>query len=399
MIDDLLAKAPAGLPEGKDGRGEAKPLLRNEIEEVDPDRSGPGIRRTHEGPHAPPIKHETLPTASAALLNYVISELGHDEPEPLGGNTGLPAAVECPKHNLIVAVTPITAAGLFDPALLRCAATCLRDVALVRHGFHPETLDPVRVDVVLHLPSLPFLLTGLSFFRGHDRSLCFVPDGSGQSVKIGRDGAEIAGRHGTARGIAPPDWRVRPRRSCSPAAAGTGVEMRSRGSGPDAGMKQGGKMMTMTYDEFETACTKAIARLLLGNHKLKPGVVLTGGGRLDLNGKIRLGQHARASETDVLHLEYGPGEDGRHTLAGMVVFMVRGGICHIQSDCRLFLPKAASRAVVLPQPDARGYFRLAPDEILHIDGKPAGRVTDGIARADVWLAHQLTVEGDAVDDG
>jgi hypothetical protein len=79
--------------------------------------------------------------------------------------------------------------------------------------------------------------------------------------------------------------------------------------------------------------------------------------------------------------------------------MVRGGICHIQSDCRLFLPKAASRAVVLPQPDARGYFRLAPDEILHIDGKPAGRVTDGIARADVWLAHQLTVEGDAVDDG
>ena len=139
-----------------------------------------------------PMIHEALPTASVALLKYVLAELGPHEPEPLGGNTGLPAAVECLKHDLIVAVTPITAAGLFDPALLRCAATCLRDVALVRHGFHPETLDPVRVDVVLHLPSLPFLLTGLSFFRGHDRSLCFVPDGSGQSVKIGRDGAEIA---------------------------------------------------------------------------------------------------------------------------------------------------------------------------------------------------------------
>ena len=142
----------------------------------------------------PPIIHDTLPTASVALLNYVLAELGHDEPEPLGGNTGLPAAAVCPKHNLIVAVTPVTAAGLFDPALLRCAAACLRDVVLVRHGFHPETLDPVRVDVALHLPSSPFLLTGLSFFRGRDRSLRLVLDGSGLSVKIGRDGVEIAAR-------------------------------------------------------------------------------------------------------------------------------------------------------------------------------------------------------------
>jgi hypothetical protein len=162
-------------------------------------------------------------------------------------------------------------------------------------------------------------------------------------------------------------------------------------------MKQGSKMMTT--DAFETACTEGVARLLLGNRKLKAGIMLTGGGRLDLNGKIRLGQHARASETDVLHLEYGPGEDGRLALAGMVVFMVRGAICHIQSDCRLFLPKAASRGVILPQPGAPGYFRLAPGEILNIDGKPAGGVTDGIARADAWLGRQLTLDSDAVDDG
>lgn len=158
-------------------------------------------------------------------------------------------------------------------------------------------------------------------------------------------------------------------------------------------------MMTMTYDAFETACTKAVARLLLGNRKLKAGVVLTGGGRLDLEGKIRLGQKARARETDVLHLEYGSGEDGRHALIGMIVFLVREDICHIQSDCRLFLSKAATRGLVLPQSSARGHFRLAPGEILHIDGKLAGGVTDGIARADAWLAHQLTLESDAVDDG
>ena len=139
-----------------------------------------------------PMIHEALPTASVALLNYVLAELAPDEPEPLGGNTGLPAAVECPKHNLIVAVTPITAAGLFDPALLRCAATRSRDVVLVRHGFHPESIDPVRVDIALHSLSGPFLLTGLSFFRHRDRSLHLVPDGSGLGVKIGPDGAEIA---------------------------------------------------------------------------------------------------------------------------------------------------------------------------------------------------------------
>ena len=68
----------------------------------------------------------------------------------------------------------------------------MRDVVLVRHGFHPEALDPVRVDVALHSLDSPFLVTGLSFFRDRDRSLRLVPDGSGLSLKIGRDGAEIA---------------------------------------------------------------------------------------------------------------------------------------------------------------------------------------------------------------
>ncbi len=123
----------------------------------------------------------------------------------VGANTGLPAAVECLTHDLIVAVTPITAAGLFDPALLRCAATRSCDVVLVRHGFHPESIDPVRVDIALHSLSGPFLLTALSFFRHRDRSLHLVPDGSGLGVKIGRDGAEIAtgstwkARSGSAR--------------------------------------------------------------------------------------------------------------------------------------------------------------------------------------------------------
>ncbi len=92
--------------------------------------------------------HETLPTASVALMHYVLAELEPDEPDQLYGNTGLPAAVDFPVHDVIVSVTPVTA-PMFDQALLRCAAARRRDVMLIRHGFHPETIDPVRVDVVL----------------------------------------------------------------------------------------------------------------------------------------------------------------------------------------------------------------------------------------------------------
>ncbi len=124
--------------------------------------------------------------------------------------------------------------------------------------------------------------------------------------------------------------------------------------------------MTMTDDAFETNCTKAVARLLLGNRKLKAGVVLTGGNRLNLESKVRLARQARATDTDVLHLEYGAGEDGRHVLIGMIVFRVRSDICHIQTQCRLFLSKGGTRGVVLPQPGAwplpLGTRRDPPDQ-------------------------------------
>jgi len=142
-----------------------------------------------------PMIHEVLPTASVALLHYVLAELEPDEPDQLYGNTGLPAAVDFPVHDVIVSVTPVTA-PMFDQALLRCAAARRRDVMLIRHGFHPETIDPVRVDVVLRSVGGPLLLTDLSFFRHRDRSLHLVPDDAGQSVKIGPDGLEL--------GIRPP---------------------------------------------------------------------------------------------------------------------------------------------------------------------------------------------------
>ena len=137
--------------------------------------------------------YETLPTASVALMHYVLAELEPDEPDQLYGNTGLPAAVDFPVHDVIVSVTPVTA-PMFDQALLRCAATRRRDTLLIRHGFHPETIDPVRVDVALRSITGPLLLTDLAFFRDRDQGLHLVPARGGLSVKLGRHGVEIGTR-------------------------------------------------------------------------------------------------------------------------------------------------------------------------------------------------------------
>ena len=172
------------------------------------------------------------------------------------------------------------------------------------------------------------------------------------------------------------------------------------GSDPAAGMKQGSKTMTMmTNDTFETACTKAVARLLLGNRKLKAGVMLTGGGQLDTDGKIWLGRQAASTGADIVHLEYGAGSDGRHSLLGMILFLPRETGCHIQSGCRLWLSGAGNRGVILPQPGVRGHFRLATREIIHIDGKPAADVRDGMMHAEAWLARRLASAKADVDDG
>ncbi|KTW10423.1 MULTISPECIES: hypothetical protein [Sphingomonas] len=137
--------------------------------------------------------HDTLSTASVALMNFVLAALGCDEPTPIFGNSGLPGAVECLDHDVIIAMTPITE-PMFDQALLRCAATRRRDTLLIRHGFHPETIDPVRVDVALRSLTGPLLLTDLAFFRDRDRDLHLVPERGGLSVKIGHDGIEVATR-------------------------------------------------------------------------------------------------------------------------------------------------------------------------------------------------------------
>lgn len=152
----------------------------------------------------------------------------------------------------------------------------------------------------------------------------------------------------------------------------------------------------MTTTTYEAAVTRAIVKLLLGSRKLRPGVVITGGDPLGIEDKIEMGRHAVETSSDLLHLEF----RNRPTpaLTGIALFLPRDGRCHIQSGCRLWVSKAGSRGVILPQAHVRGHFRLAPREIVHIDGKPADDLSEGVERASDWLARQITRPGVQYDD-
>ena len=152
----------------------------------------------------------------------------------------------------------------------------------------------------------------------------------------------------------------------------------------------------MTTTTYEAAVTRAVVKLLLGNRRLKPGVVITGGDALEIEDKIEMGRHAVETDADVLHLEYR--DRPNPALTGITMFLPRDGRCHIQSGCRLWLSKSGNRGLILPQAHVRGHFRLAPREIVHIDGKPAEDLSEGIERASDWLDRQVTPSGVQYDD-
>jgi hypothetical protein len=134
--------------------------------------------------------HEPLPSTSNALLDYFLAALGGETYYPLGGNTGLPAgALESLDHNVVLAATPVSV-RVFDEALVRSAE--YRDTLLVRHGFYPETLDPVRVDVALRSTTGPILVPDLSLFRDLDGQLHLVPQHQDLFLTVGPDGIWVS---------------------------------------------------------------------------------------------------------------------------------------------------------------------------------------------------------------
>ena len=118
---------------------------------------------------------DTLPRAATTLLDLILTELDDPKPQLVAG-TGLPAgAVDLLDHNLTICATPVVIEPMFRGALHRACASTHRDVLLVRHGFHPEVLDPVEVDLAIRTTGGPLLIEGMSFLRHRDGSLHLVP--------------------------------------------------------------------------------------------------------------------------------------------------------------------------------------------------------------------------------
>lgn len=130
--------------------------------------------------------------------------------------------------------------------------------------------------------------------------------------------------------------------------------------------------------------TEAVAQLLVGNRSMKDGAAILAGDMGGAEGRLRMGAIAHTSGNDLVYLDFADSEDG-YRLIGITLCAVRDGICHLQTDCRLYLSRGGSRAIILPQPGIRKAYRLAPGELIQLPSQPADR-DEGIARAEARLA-------------
>lgn len=141
--------------------------------------------------------------------------------------------------------------------------------------------------------------------------------------------------------------------------------------------------MTADYTTIVRRHVEAITHLLIGNRSLKPGTAIAAGEPIEIGGIVRLAQLAKESRTDLVYLHFDQTKPGSG-LRSITLVMMRNGICYCHTDCRLYLSKSGTRAVILPQNNVRGLFRLSPREVIHIDRKP-NDVEDGVARADAQM--------------
>jgi hypothetical protein len=163
---------------------------------------------------------------------------------------------------------------------------------------------------------------------------------------------------------------------------------------PDPGMKIRKNTMTIDKTEIVRRHIEAATHMLLGNRTLQPGAMIIAGELTGMDGQIALAQLAKRLGKDLVFLTFADTADG-YCLTDISIVAVRYGICHAQMGCRVYLPKSCARAVILPQAHVRGFFRLAPGELLHIDRKPAN-IEDGVARAAARLA-KLVARGVHLD--
>lgn len=153
---------------------------------------------------------------------------------------------------------------------------------------------------------------------------------------------------------------------------------------PVVGMKKEADIMNSTQIATVRAHVAAVSKLLLGDKILKPSLMIIAGEDLTLPDRLEYARVTAETDIDIVYLTFAIDADGEPVMTGITVFLPRDGISYAWTGCRLSLLPGQARAVLDPQDNMRGHFRILPGEIVQVNSKPAA-----LARGAVRAAHRL----------
>lgn len=131
-----------------------------------------------------------MSSLSGRMLTFLLNAIDRTGGEV--GPGGLPAgAVHFPDIRLAIAATCCDV-PLFRDRMLAAAARTGSDVLVMRHGLHPESLNPVKFDVIIHVNEEPCLLTDLVLYHDQVDGYWLVPPGNGAHVALDAEGLRLA---------------------------------------------------------------------------------------------------------------------------------------------------------------------------------------------------------------
>lgn len=133
------------------------------------------------------------------------------------------------------------------------------------------------------------------------------------------------------------------------------------------------------------AHVEAVTVLLLGQERMKQGLVICGGGPLDMAGIAELATMAQASQTDVVFLSFEETGNGAVRMTDISLIVPRDHQCFVQRGCKFWLSRNTKRGLILPRAESRGHFVAEAGEMVHIDGKPSANPAAGLKRAEGWI--------------
>lgn len=140
-------------------------------------------------PLAPPAGPFADPATRVLALPFAALQASLADASPV--TAGMPAAsCALPRLNLIAGATPVDA-PMFRDVIGHVAHTSGHDVMLVRTGLHPETLDPVRVEVAINAAGETLVLTDLAFYRHRDDGLWLIPQHRSACFQLTGDGLSL----------------------------------------------------------------------------------------------------------------------------------------------------------------------------------------------------------------